>query len=317
MYFGLLYGAAIGFFGLFSRSACSAFYGVHTIDIYLPLVLAVSMVPMVLFALVRAPRDLAMVRLGLEKEEDIPCKKALYKKLQSLDIMDPRFGLKLFGHTIKDGAVFLTINGIEVHEGMEEILKNEEVKKNPSAVKEQLKKNYSQVFSDLSRSGKSLTPFLEEEAFIEEEAKSPEREAGKDEKEEPQEANSPEKEAGKDEKADGNDKESRTEKTTLVLESPKKAENEDPENPKMLSRTSSRLSSKTLGSSKRTNSISFRMSSKMEMLAEGAMDKNDGKLKGTVAGEALLTLEEMLGGVTPDPWYVIIVKGIFKKDGIQ
>ena len=112
---GFAYASAVGFYGLFSREACSAFYGIHEADIYLPVFFGIFFAGFVLIAYCKVPSDVSMAKLGLEKPHD-GTSRVLYKKLRKFRLTDPRFGLSLFGHIIKPGPIVLNLNSLEVTE---------------------------------------------------------------------------------------------------------------------------------------------------------------------------------------------------------
>ena len=121
---GFLYATFVGFYGLLSENACAAWYGVHYVDIFLPFLISVVLLPLTLYGLIRSPTDLMLAKFGLEKPMDEDTK-ALYKKPRKLVLTDPRFGLKLYGHKIKKGTVMLTVNGIEVEEEIQSLVEKE------------------------------------------------------------------------------------------------------------------------------------------------------------------------------------------------
>ena len=110
---GLAYASLVGSFGSVSREACSAYYGIHQADIYLPVFLGIFFTGFVLIAYCKVPDSNSMAMLGLEKAPD-GSKFVLYKKLRNFQLTDPRFGLSLFGHCIKPGPILLTLNYLEV-----------------------------------------------------------------------------------------------------------------------------------------------------------------------------------------------------------
>jgi hypothetical protein len=65
-----MYAGLVGFYGIFNPNACAAYYNLHTMtmDIYLPPFVTVCLLPLLLYALLRPPKDLlALVKYGLEK----------------------------------------------------------------------------------------------------------------------------------------------------------------------------------------------------------------------------------------------------------
>lgn len=110
---GFAYASFVGSFGSLSREACSAYYGIHQADIYLPVFLGIFFTGFILIAYCKVPDSNSMAVLGLEKPPD-GTKRVLYKKLKKFRLTDPRFGLSLFGHCIKPGPILLTLNYLEV-----------------------------------------------------------------------------------------------------------------------------------------------------------------------------------------------------------